>query len=361
MVTQTQSIDRRHAIIGCLLGTAVGDATGLVCEGLSRRRMLKLYPRLGGPRLIGHRSMVSDDTEHTCLVAQALIASAGDPTSFTRQLSHRLRLWLAMLPAGVGWATLRATLKLSVGVSPERSGVFSAGNGPAMRSALLGVCYGDQPERLSALVRASTRLTHTDPRAEVGALAIAVAAYLSSIVSDATTLPERYLLAMECALRTDDAGLLPLVRQAIESATHGQTIADFAASIGAGPGVTGYVYHTVPVALHAWLRDPIDYGAAVLNVIACGGDTDTTAAIVGAIVGAGIGIAGIPAGWLDALWERPRTVSWMERLGKQLADVCVTCQPESALSLPFVPLLGRNLIFTSIVLAHGFRRLLPPY
>jgi len=26
-----------------------------------------------------------------------------------------------------------------------------------------------------------------------------------------------------------------------------------------------------------------------------------------------------------------------------------------------VPLLARNLLFTTIVLAHGFRRLLPPY
>jgi hypothetical protein len=35
--------------------------------------------------------MVSDDTEHTCIVAQALIASAGDPDAFQRHLARRLR------------------------------------------------------------------------------------------------------------------------------------------------------------------------------------------------------------------------------------------------------------------------------
>lgn len=348
-------------IIGCLLGTAVGDATGLVCEGMPKRRQQKLYPCLSGPRLIGHRGMVSDDTEHTCLVAQALIASAGDPAVFTRRFSSHLRLWLLGLPAGVGWATLRATLKLFVGISPERSGVWSAGNGPAMRSALLGVCYGSDPERLCALVRVSTRLTHADPRAEVGALAVAIAAHIASDCDDAATLPQRYWDRLEVALGADPAELLPLVRQVLDSVAHGDATTAFAAGIGSGKKVTGYVYHTVPVALHAWLRNPSGYRAAVQEVIACGGDTDTTAAIVGAIVGAGVGKRGIPSEWLAALWEYPRTVAWMERLAAQLTEVCVTGTPQKPLTLPFVPLLLRNAIFAVVVIAHGFRRLLPPY
>jgi ADP-ribosylglycohydrolase len=44
-----------------------------------------------------------------------------------------------------------------------------------MRSAVLGSAV-DDPDTLAELVRASTRLTHTDPRAEAGALAVALAA-----------------------------------------------------------------------------------------------------------------------------------------------------------------------------------------
>ena len=87
--------------------------------------------------------MVSDDTEHTCLVAQALCAAPTDADRFARHLARGLRWWLLGLPAGIGSATLRATLKLWLGFPPARSGVFSAGNGPAMRSAILGAAMDD--------------------------------------------------------------------------------------------------------------------------------------------------------------------------------------------------------------------------
>lgn len=66
-----------RAILGCLIGTAVGDALGLPYEGISPRRAVKL---LGPPtrfRFLFGRGMVSDDTEHTVLVAEALIESGG--------------------------------------------------------------------------------------------------------------------------------------------------------------------------------------------------------------------------------------------------------------------------------------------
>jgi len=351
--------DQRHAIEGCLLGTAVGDALGLAREGLSRRRLARLFPDFSRPHFLGRWGMVSDDTEHTCFVAEALIASAGKPEAFTRALAWRLRFWLLGLPAGIGWATLRAILKLWLGVPPDKSGVWSAGNGPAMRSALLGVCYGDDPEHLRQLIRASSRLTHTDPRAEAGALAVAVAAYQASSDLPANALPDAYLQSMERLLEPGD--LRTLISKAIASVQGGETTDIFAASIGAGKRVTGYVNQTVPVVIHAWQSFPNDYKSAVLAVIRCGGDTDTTAAITGAIVGAAVGKDGIPAEWLAALAEWPRTVDWMERLSHQLAEVQVLQVPQKPLGLPIAPLLARNLLFTAVVLAHGFRRLLPPY
>ncbi|HMC89928.1 MAG TPA: ADP-ribosylglycohydrolase family protein, partial [Gemmataceae bacterium] len=153
-------------------------------KGLSPRRQRRLFPDLGHHFLRG-RGMVSDDTEHACLTAQALIASAGDPDVFVTRLGRSLRHWLLSLPAGTGRATLRATLKLCLGFSPRHSGVFSAGNGPAMRSPILGVCHGHDVARLRELVRWSTRITHVDPKSEFGALAIAWAAHLSGVAGDA--------------------------------------------------------------------------------------------------------------------------------------------------------------------------------
>src|SRR5262249_40889645 len=57
------------AIIGCLLGTAAGDAIGLPVEGLSPRRQRRLFGEIDSHRLLFGRGMTSDDTEHTCIVA----------------------------------------------------------------------------------------------------------------------------------------------------------------------------------------------------------------------------------------------------------------------------------------------------
>ena len=61
--------------------------------------------------------------------------------------------------------------------------------------------------------------------------------------------------------------------------------ADFAIALGLARGVTGYVYHTVPVAVYAWLRHYGDFRATVEAALDCGGDTDTVGAIAGALAG----------------------------------------------------------------------------
>jgi hypothetical protein len=74
-----------------------------------------------------------------------------------------------------------------------------------------------------------------------------------------------------------------------------------------------------------------------------------------------VGLAGIPPDWRDRLLEWPRTVEWMQRLAGQLAEVIESGAPQQALDLCYALLLARNLAFLAIVLAHGVRRLAPPY
>ena len=348
----------RAAIVGSLLGTAVGDALGLPYEGLSRRRAARMFGEPDRYRFLPGRGMVSDDTEHACMAAQALIACGGDPAKFASLFARGLRWWILGAPAGVGLATLKATLKLWAGFSPSRSGIFSAGNGPAMRSAVIGAAIDDL-SMLKQFVRESTRVTHTDPKAEYGALAVALAAHLAAKgdgVSGAS-----FLSALSSLVDPLADELLTLARQAVDSAERAEITTGFAASLGLERGVTGYVYHTVPVALHAWLRHPHDLRAAIIEVVRCGGDTDTTAAIVGGIVGAAVGKVGIPREWLDGLWEWPRTAAWMELLAGQLDSAMTTGRPARPARLPVYGIAPRNLLFLAIVLCHGCRRMLPPY
>ncbi|MEM7315933.1 MAG: ADP-ribosylglycohydrolase family protein [Planctomycetota bacterium] len=344
-------------IAGCVLETAVGDAIGLPYEGVSRRRLLRL---LGPPerhRFFFGRGMISDDTEHTCLIVQSLMHAGDDVDVFARDFARRLRWWFASLPAGIGRATLRSCLKLWLGVSPDRSGVFSAGNGPAMRSAIIGAWFANV-HKMVEFVRASTRITHTDPKAEYGAIAVALAAHFGS--NDMAVDGELYREQLAELIGPDGSELLGLIDEAIASVSAGQSTLQFADAMGLGHGVTGYTYHTVPIVIHAWLSHHHDYRAAVSAVIECGGDADTTAAIVGGIVGAAKGESAIPREWLANVCDWPRAVGWMRKLSLQ-ADSCSVGSAIRPISTNYFANLFRNLIFLTIVLYHGFRRLFPPY
>src|SRR5258708_7033290 len=96
------------AILGSILGTPAADALALPYENLSRRRGPRLLGEPDRYRFLFGRGMVSDDTEHTCMVAQALTATGGQPDAFARSMAWRLRGWLLTMPAGIGFATLRA-------------------------------------------------------------------------------------------------------------------------------------------------------------------------------------------------------------------------------------------------------------
>ncbi len=340
------------AFQGVLLGTAVGDALGLPFEGMSRRRVHKLL----GDRELTHRflfgrGMVSDDTDHACLTAVALAEAGRSPGDFARRLARGLRWWLVTLPAGIGLGTLRGIAKLWLGFSPERSGVRSAGNGPCMRAPVIGLFARDDRALRRALVRASTRITHTDPRAEEGARAIAAAA------------------AAAVARVPGDFDGAAILRQVLEEIRDPHLVDRLTTAGGAldrpteevvlawnqEKGITGFVYDTVPAVLHCWLRNRGDFRASVTEIIRCGGDTDTTAAILGALAGASHGVESIPRPFIEGIAEWPRSVSWMTRLGTALAS---GAPPPSyfKFGLPV-----RNFVFLMAVYVHIFRRALPPY
>lgn len=345
--------------VGCLLGIAAGDSLGLPYEGLSAERGRRLFPDPGRHHLIFSKGMVSDDTEHACFVAKALIVAGNDEGRFASSLAWSLRFWLMGLPAGVGLATGRAIIKLWLGFSPQNSGVFSAGNGPAMRSPLLGLRYGHDFASLRLFVQASTRMTHTDPKAFYGALAVALATHMSA-KAEIQVAPEEFLTKLRELLTHEDAEeFLQLLVHALESARAGQSAGQFARSIGSKNGVGGYIYHTVPVVMQVWFRFGRNYQGAMIEMISTGGDTDTTAAILGGIIGAGVGKSGIPSAWLEGIVEYPRSIAWMEQLASCLAKDEGIKPSVPGYAWWLIPI--RNGLFFIIVLLHGFRRLLPPY
>jgi len=112
------------------------------------------------------------------------------------------------------------------------------------------------------------------------------------------------------------------------------------------------------------LRHPDSFRAAVEEVIALGGDADSTGAIVGGMPGPRVGAQAIPVEWLDGLLEWPRSVAWMRKLAERLANqFSAEGNPDSLGPLPssWPGLIARNLLFLLISVLHGFRRLLRTY
>jgi ADP-ribosylglycohydrolase len=265
-----------------LQAMAVGDSIGLPYEGIRRPE-----------RFAGRQSfflgwgITSDDAQHAAMTLQAWRASGGDLEKFRRLLGGRIAAWLACLPPGIGLATLKAGVKLCLGLRAPHSGVFSAGNGPAMRAPILGWEIEDL-EQLSAFIEVSTTTTHTDPKARVGALAVARTLHFCR------RHPEPNRAELLTLWRSIDPA--EYWRDAVAAVEKSATLQDLLAATGQRRGIGGYILHTVPACLYVAEKHRKDFRAAIEETILAGGDTDTAAAIVGALC---VGFGGAPpAEWL---------------------------------------------------------------
>ena len=87
---ETSSNNYPNKTKGIMLGAAVGDAIGLPMEGMSSKRIKRLK-WMEDPYTVRHhfflgKGMWSDDTEHTIMLTQALLASDGDVVKFRKSL-----------------------------------------------------------------------------------------------------------------------------------------------------------------------------------------------------------------------------------------------------------------------------------
>jgi ADP-ribosyl-[dinitrogen reductase] hydrolase len=357
MATPAPSIDLQERFAGLLLGTAVGDALGLPAENLSAKKIRKRWNGRWEMRFIFGRGMVSDDTEHTLMVSQALLEHPDNATGFQYALAWKFRWWFASLPGGVGLATAKACIKLWMGFSPDKCAVVSAGSGPAMRSAIIGAYFATEPEKRKSFVLASTRLTHRSWQAETTALAVAESAALA--------MANRHLDASQAldalVALSAESEWQNIISRIKDSLAVSHSVSDFVGGLNLKHGVTGYSLHVVPVALYAWLRHPDDFRTALTAALDCGGDTDTVGAILGALSGVAVGKTAIPIEWVNGIWEWPRPVSFMGKIAAKLAEQKFSRQPVGSVSYFWPAIILRNFIFISAVLVHGFRRLAPPY
>jgi len=332
-----------------LLGQAVGDAIGLPMEGLSRKAIAKRgWMKPLRHRFFRKRGMISDDTEHMQMTAEALLAGGGDADRFERSLAWRMRWWFLGFPAGVGLATLRACVKLWLGFGYRKAGVFSAGNGPAMRAGIIGVYFSDDTERRNSHLKAAVEITHSDPKALTASRAVCeLAARFHEVIQSGDEFSAKELTREVLQeIRGDDDWL----RRCSIAINTEISLLERLKALDCEERISGYIYQGVPAIIAIGMEYRWEYKQCVEEVIEAGGDTDTNAAIMGCLCGAMASC--IPSDWEAGLSDL-RGNSHIRDLADRM-ERGIT----AAYSLPFALLIVvRNVCFVAIVLCHGFARL----
>ncbi|MBN2874734.1 MAG: ADP-ribosylglycohydrolase family protein [Spirochaetales bacterium] len=274
---------------GALIGQLAGDSLGSLVEFRSPADILSQYPegvrQLAAGGTFGILAgQPTDDSEMALLLARSLVANG----SFVAEdVLGRYVYWLESGPFDCG-STVRASLH-------GRRNPESQANGALMRVSPIGIAGAMLPlETVAAWAEADASLTHPNPVClQVNAL---YAMAIATAVREGCT-PE----ALYRSIHTwaEERCVDKAVTDAIERAET-EAPADFMSQ-------QGWVLIAFQNALFQLLH-AASFEEGVVDTVMRGGDTDTNAAIAGALLGAVHGIDAVPEQWLEAIlscrpWE----------------------------------------------------------
>ena len=267
-----------------LEGLSLGDAFGQL--------HFKFHPRVSPADPLPPGPWRWTDDTHMALSIVETLAGLGrieqDPLvrAFARRFAQEpnrgygpgaARLLTAVV-AGADWRIEAAKL----------FGEGSYGNGAAMRAAPIGAFFHRDTVRAASEARLSALVTHAHPEGVAGAVAVAVAAALSSCADH----PAGEDFIAEVAAFIPDGETHDRLRQAmgIPANRLDQAISQL------GTGYQVSAQDTVPYCLWVAAHHLDDFEAALWSTVAGKGDCDTTCAIVGGIVA--MSAREMPASWL---------------------------------------------------------------
>ncbi|KPV63830.1 MAG: ADP-ribosylglycohydrolase [Candidatus Bathyarchaeota archaeon BA2] len=292
----------RSKFIGCLVGSAVGDALGRSSEGLwfSEAKIERFSGRW------------TDDTHMMIGVAESLIATEGFDGSHMAQTfikNYEREPWrgyasgpprvFRWIKSGMAWN--EASKRLF-------GGSGSYGNGAAMRVAPVGLFYHDDLEQLRAVVYGQSQITHSHELGKEGALLQAYAVALATNANPPFELDSSAFLKKLKGFTRNEVYKQKLERawELLGETNRLRVVREL------GNGVEAH--NSVPTAIYSFLRNPNSFEACVLYAISLGGDTDTIGAMTGAISGAYHGVEAIPERWKSKLEGR----EYIEKLAGKL-------------------------------------------
>ena len=281
---------------GCLLGQLIGDSLGSLVEFKRVDQIHALYPqgcrelRNGGTwdNLAGQPT---DDSELALMLARTL-AKVGRYDrgavldAYVHWFKHAWDIG-GTIRAALGSAVRGATTEERLRLVAQYADPSKPTNGSLMRISPLGIFGAGRPEQAADWARAESRLTHPHPLSQ-GACAVYVAALATAIGSDVS--PRE---CFEAALaEADRSNAHADIRRTLDAARLAPP-SNYVTSMG-------WVLIALQNAFYQLLHAPgVEDG--IVDTIMHGGDTDTTAAIAGALLGAVHGRRQIPQRWIDTV------------------------------------------------------------
>jgi ADP-ribosyl-[dinitrogen reductase] hydrolase len=284
---------------GCLLGLASGNALGLPTEFLGTPDAIRAAFPDGLADVIRQdtpESPFDDDVALAIIQAEELL----EPEIDLERLALRWLEWRQKDGRGIGNWTRTALDHIATHHSPPSETGGVAGNGSLPRTIPVALATLHSPANLVSGSFHLAHLLHPDPRCAWGAVAVnvAIAWFLQG---ERDFIPE--LLQV---LTTNDAPeeLVAAVRRVpLEKRDALPVTGDNA----------GYVVHCVEIALWFAYHEPkLERG--LIWLANAGGDTDSNAAVAGALMGARDGEAAIPDRWLESIPQVERITRLAERL-----------------------------------------------
>ncbi len=316
-----KSTVKKEKIISCILGGALGDALGRPVERLRTPQLFDYYGKDGIQDLqtVGGKARITDDTQMTLFTAEGLINSIKAngknapcdmdiifksylnwyitqteeaPKNYSGD-SFLMRLHELYSPAGPGRTCLES-LKNGIPGSLDKPVNNSHGCGGVMRVAPVGLVYED-PEKAFEVGAACSALTHG--AAEAYLPAGVFAAVICEIMKEKDVLSAINTGMKILQSYDNNEKVYELLQKAIDLS---QTdICHKEAIVSLGYGFTGD--EALAISLYCVLKNRDNLKNALLMAVNHSGDSDSTGAITGNILGLAIGLDTIPEEWLDSL------------------------------------------------------------
>lgn len=281
--------EQQDRAAGVLLGTAAGDALGAGYE-FTHPGPDKVIDMIGGGAFKWAPGEWTDDTSMAIAVARGLVAAGNlHEAAGLDAVAAEFITWWNSSPPDVGFQTSqvlqwRSGTGREMQIHAHELKGLKAGNGSLMRTAPVALGYLDDAAHCGKAAALISSLTHYDPQAMQ-------ACTLWSMAIRHAVLHGTYDGVRESLWAVDAGFWGPLLDKA-ESGTP----ADFPKN--------GWVVHALQTAWWA-ITHSDSLPAALELAVRAGGDTDTTAAIAGGLLGARWGASAIPDRWLPILHGYP--------------------------------------------------------